>query len=79
MGGDNLAKYLADRGLTQDPAKVANKTDLVTKLTTALTDNKTYLGLTSPTTAQNTAQIKELTRQINKLIRLEVNDLSATD
>jgi hypothetical protein len=76
---DSLNKYLAGNGLTVDPVKLANKTDMTTKLTTALTDNKTYLALTSPTTAQNTAQLKAIARQLNKLIRLAVNDLSATD
>ena len=42
-------------------------------LKTAITDNKTYLALTSPTTAQNTAEIKKLARQNVKVIRLLVN------
>lgn len=36
----------------------------------ALAANATYLNLASPTTAQNTAQIKALTRQVTALIRL---------
>lgn len=78
-GGDALQKYLADRGLTADPAKIVVKTDMVTKLGNNLADNKTYLAIATPTTAQNAAQIKAITRQVNRLIRLALNDLAATE
>jgi fructose-1-phosphate kinase PfkB-like protein len=78
-GDDALNKYLADRGLTPDPIKVANKTDMVTKLTANLADNKTYLAIASPTATQKDSQIKALTRQVNKLIRLSLNNLDGTD
>jgi hypothetical protein len=45
---------------------------------TALASNATYLALATPTTAQNTAQIKALTRQIDALIRLVANQLDST-
>jgi len=44
--------------------------DLRTKGLAALTANQTYLALASPSTAQNTAQIKRLTRECSALIRL---------
>lgn len=56
-----------------------NRLDMIAKLKGNLTDNKAYLAITSPTTANNTAQIKALTRQVNRLIRLAINDLSASD
>lgn len=46
---------------------------------TALTANKTYLGLASPTNAQNLAQIRALTRQVNALIRVLLQDFTGTD
>lgn len=49
---------------------VANRRALITKAQAALTTNATYLALAAPTTAQNTAQIKALTREVNALIRL---------
>jgi outer membrane protein TolC len=74
---DALKAKLAEQGLQIDQTKLTNRAEIVTKLTTALTDNKTYLALT-PTVAQNTAQLKAITRQNNKLIRLVVNLLDAT-
>ena len=53
--------------------------DLVDKLKTNLTDNKTFLAITAPTNAQNAAQIKQITRQVNRLIRLAINDLSTSE
>jgi hypothetical protein len=44
----------------------------------AITDNKTYLALT-PTTAQNTAQLKAVTKQMNKVLRLILNQLEDTE
>ena len=44
--------------------------DLHAKVRAALSANATYLALASPTAAQNTAQIRRLTRQINALTRL---------
>ena len=57
-----------------DP-RVANQSDLQSKLTAALATNLTYLGLASPTTAQNTAQLQRLTRETTALIRLALNTL----
>lgn len=47
---------------------VAN--DIRTKGLAAITANQTYLALASPSTAQNTAQIRRLTRECTALIRL---------
>lgn len=56
-----------------------NKLSIEDYLKQAIADNKTYLALTTPTTAQNTAQIKKLTRQNNRLIRLITNLLESVE
>jgi len=48
---------------------IANRSDIVDKLKSAVHDNKTYLARTSLTVAQNTAQIQRLSRQNTRLIR----------
>lgn len=50
----------------------ANAQTLYGKAAQALANNATYLALPSPSTAQNTAQIKALTRQVNAVLRLLV-------
>lgn len=45
----------------------------------ALATNRTYIGLASPTAAQNVAQMKALSRQNNGLIRLLLGLLDGTD
>lgn len=49
------------------------------KLDNAIIGNATYLGLTSPTTAQNTAQIRALTRIVNGLLKLRSGNLKDTN
>jgi|ERR1051326_944957 capsule polysaccharide export protein KpsE/RkpR len=51
---------------------------LTSKLTNALTTNATYLALATPTTAQNTAQIQQLTKEVNALIRQAIQALNST-
>lgn len=88
---DGTVRYFDDNGvevsLTQiltahaaSPAAVAekNRRDLLSKAASALDVNAAYLARTAPTTAQNTAQIKALTREVNALIRLMVKALDTT-
>lgn len=49
-----------------------------TAATNAIASNQTFLGIASPTNAQAVAQIQALTRQVNALIRLVLNELSST-
>lgn len=59
----------------------ANRATLRDKANTALTTNATYLAITSPNAAQNTAQAKALTRQVNAIIKLMLgllDDLNGT-
>jgi hypothetical protein len=53
----------------------SNRSQLQSKAEQALSINVTYLSLTTPTTAQNTAQIKALTRQVSAVIRLLLQKL----
>lgn len=59
----------------------ANLATLQQRAATALTNNDAFLAVASPTTAQVTAHVKALTRQVNALIRLAqglVTDISDT-
>jgi hypothetical protein len=47
--------------------------------TNALSTNRAYVALASPSAAQNTAQVKALSRQINGLIRHLLGDFNGTD
>lgn len=60
------------------PQALANKATIKGQAATALTNNATYLAIASPTNAQIAAQVKALTQQNNKLIRLAINRLEAT-
>lgn len=54
----------------------ANQRDIETKARTALANNATFLAIANPTAAQNGAQAKALTRQVNGLIRLALGQLA---
>ena len=60
-------------------AKIDNYLTIRSQAQTAMTGNTTYLALASPTAAQNTAQVKALTRQNNAMIRLLLGLLDGTN
>jgi hypothetical protein len=69
------------RSAVSNEETVVNETNrrlLLSRATAALASNDTYLGRTSPTSAQNTAQIRSLTRQMNALIRLTTRALDTS-
>lgn len=78
--GVELTAAQAQAAVANEPTVIAetNKRSLEAKANTALTANATYIAIASPTTAQNTAQIKALTRQNNALIRLLLKKLDST-
>ena len=82
IDGDHAVQTWTPRPWTTDEqaarTESANETTIRDKATTALGTNTTFLGITSPTNAQNAAQIKALTRQVNGLIRLAIRKLDGT-
>lgn len=46
-----------------------DRTALINGAIAAVQDNNTYLGVASPSNAQNLAQIRALTQQMNKVIK----------
>ncbi len=80
INGVEVTLAQAKTAVANEPEVIAetNKRSLESKANTALTGNATYLALASPTNAQNTAQIKALTRQNNALIRLLIKKLDTT-
>lgn len=68
------------KGFGQDPrpgSREDNRTAIIGKVLSALQTNQTYLGRTNPSTAQNTAQVQALTRQMTALIRIAVDQLDS--
>jgi hypothetical protein len=67
------AELLAD-------AATATQTTIETQARAAFTANRAYLAIGAPTNAQNLAQIRAITRQMQAMIRLVVaRDLLGTD
>ena len=74
----NRAQFATDLA-AQMPPEESNRRTILSQAAQAMSDNRTYLAIGSPTNAQNLAQIRALTRQINGLIRLQLQDLGGTD
>lgn len=64
IGTDQLA------GLPITPPVVMNRRSLEDKANQALAANSTFISIASPTNAQVLAQVKQLTRENNAIIRL---------
>lgn len=62
----------------QPSAAVLNQVNLQQKALGALARNSTFLGIVSPTNAQIVTQVNSLTRQINAIIRLLLNQTDDT-
>lgn len=56
---------------------LTNRAALQQKAVNALSNNQTFLGIATPTSAQAIAQVQALTRQVDALIRLAANALES--
>lgn len=54
--------------------QTTNKRLIIDKLKAAIEGNKNYLAITAPTATQRNEQVADLTRQMNRLIRLASQD-----
>lgn len=61
------------------PTEQYNSETITEQAQTALVDNRAFLAITSPTQAQTLAQVKDLTRQNNKIIRMLLQAFDGTD
>jgi hypothetical protein len=61
------------------PAEQFNAETITEQAQQALVDNRAFLDITSPTNAQVLAQVKALTRQNNKIIRLLLQRFDSTE
>lgn len=76
---EKLKARLAERGLTIDEAKLAARQSIIDYLKQSKTDNKAYLAIVSPTASDKEAQIAKITKQIIRLERLAINDLTGVE
>lgn len=78
--GVQISLAQAKQEVASEPKLVieTNKRSLESKAAQAIAVNETYIARTAPTTAQNTAQIKALTRQNTAIIRLLLKKLDST-
>lgn len=77
--GDRAESGGTYSGGTFSPRPLRNEEVIGQRLDSALDANRTFLALASPTLAQNAAQIRALTQQINGLLRIVRNRLDAVD
>lgn len=63
----------------QTTPEADNYDSILASARSALAANRTYVALASPTTAQTTAQVKALSRQVNGLIRVLLASFDGTD
>jgi hypothetical protein len=87
---DATGAQIAQRALTADEAAAlaaedarnaadTNGATLRQQAAAALTANRAYVALASPSAAQTTAQVKALSQQNNKIMRLVLGQLDGTD
>ena len=80
----NSRPYTPEEHVNADATAVVetasrNRDSIEEQAGAALDANTAYLGLATPTNAQVAAQVKALTRQNNKIIRLVLGRLDGTD
>lgn len=70
---------LVETGQMPIADSVANQRALWQAAQQALSTNRAFISNGSPSNAQVVAQVKALSRQMNALIRLQLNQLDGTD
>lgn len=75
---DNSTGVATLAAVDRSPTRV-NRDTIRAAAVTALTNNRDYLANATPTAGQVGAQVKALTRQVQALIRLTLNQLAAAD
>ena len=73
------AETAAAQARATETTTAANLATIMQRIQTAISNNQTYLGLTSPTNAQNVAQVQALTRQCDGIMRVLGNILDSTN
>jgi hypothetical protein len=72
--------YAVDRRTEHKPGTAeANRLTIEDQARQALVNNRAFLELSPPTNAQVLAQVRALSRQVNGLIRVTLNQLDDTD
>jgi len=69
-------------GTDEEPIPTPDQVNAATmrgRLLQALAANAAYLGLATPTNAQNTAHLRRVTQELSALIRLALEQLDTTD
>lgn len=73
------SKADTDAEIAQETTQTNNRLTLEEKALKAMEINRTFLRLASPTNAQTLAEVKNLARQNNGIIRLLLKQLDGTD
>lgn len=78
--GPTFQTWRKPDGTCYDVSKdVVNKASVADQAANALGANRTFLALGSPSNAQNAAQVKALTQQVNALIRFALQNFDGTN
>jgi hypothetical protein len=79
-GTPGESDYAVDRRTEHKPGTTeANRLTIEDQARQALVNNRTFVALATPTNAQVLAQTRALSRQVNGIIRMLLNQLDDTD
>jgi hypothetical protein len=70
---------LVDTQTFAKPVDQFNRETIEERAIAALANNAAFIDLASPTNAQAVAQVKDLSRQVNGIIRILLNRLESAD
>lgn len=74
--GNSVEKSTYD--VTRD-VRGENRDAILAKIRQAMAANATYIGLATPSAAQTTAQVQRLSREVNGILKLLLDDLDDTN